>query len=98
MYRIDVEYLSIEGKFAAMLFCSECDTNSTKEIFRHVIPTPGETGIIGQNQYINISHCMTDMRTTIIEVENDIKEIIENLKNGVEDKRSKVLKSEKYEF
>lgn len=98
MYKINVEYLNIEGKFTAMLFCNECDQNATKEIFRHVIPTSGDTGIIGQNKFININHCMTDMRVTMEEVERDVKDIIDNLKKGVEEKRSKVLKSEKYEF
>jgi len=98
MYCINVEYLNIEGKFTAMLFCNECDENSTKDIFRHVIPTSGETGIVGQNRYVNINHCMTDMRATMEEVEKDVKEIVESLTNGVKEKRSKVLKSEKYEF
>jgi hypothetical protein len=98
MYRIDVEYLNIEGKFASMLFCNECDENATKEIFRHIVPTSGKTGIIGQTQYINLNHCMTDMRITIEEVEKDVKEIVESLKKGIQEKRSKTLKTEKYEF
>ncbi len=98
MYRINVEYLSIEGKFAAMLFCNECDENATKDIFRHVIPTSGDSGIVGQNRHVNINHCMTDMRMTIEEVDKDVKDIIDNLTEGVKEKRSKVLKSEKYEF
>ena len=98
MYKINVEYLSIEGKFAAMLFCFECDENATKEIFRHVIPASGESGIIGQNRYVNMSHCMTDMRETNTEVEKDVKNIINDLTEGVKEKRSKVLKTETYEF
>lgn len=98
MYKINAEYLNIEGKFAAMLFCSICDENSTKDIFRHVIPSSGETGIIGQNRYVNINHCMTELRETIIEVEKDVKEIIDNLTEGIKEKRSNVLKTENYEI
>lgn len=98
MYKLDVEYVNLENRFMAAIYCSECDKNATKEIFRHAIPTSGETGIIGQTQYVSLDHCMTEPRMTLEEVEKDVAEITNSLKAGFTEKRSKVVKTEEYKF
>jgi len=97
MYKFEVEYMKTENdKFAAMIFCTECDFDGTKEIFKY--PVPSENGIIGQDNFIPIDHVVTNERNTLDEVENDIKNIINDLKNGIEGKRSLILKSETWEI
>lgn len=96
MYKLEVEYVKFDDGIAAMVFCTECDLGGTIDIFRHMIP--GNTGIVGQGEYMNISQCMTEKRKTIEEVGNDVKILVENLRKDVEERRKDVLKKETYEI
>lgn len=97
MYKFEVEYIeTANDKFAAMIFCTECDFDGTTEIFKYSIP--GEGGIVGQNNFVPVNHIMTDEKNTLDEVEENIKDIIGDLKSGIEGKRSLILKSETWEI
>ena len=100
MYKIDVEYMKLNEKFVGMIFCNECDTNATNQIFRHEMPDPNAaTGIVGQNKrFVNVHYSMTQQYDDLESVKKEVKSVIEDAKLMITREREKVVEKETYEI
>jgi len=100
MYKIDVEYMKLNEKFIAMIFCNECDTNATNQIFRHEVPDPNAPqNIVGQNKrFVNAHYSMTQQYDNLEDVKKEVKSVIENVKLMIVKEREKVVEKETYEI
>ena len=99
MFKIDVEYMKIKEKFIGMVFCNECDNNSTNQIFRHEVPDPNAPqGVVGQNKFVNLHYCMTQQYDDLEGAKKEAREIVENTRIGITKEREKVIDKESFEI
>lgn len=99
MYKINVEYMKVsDDEFGAILYCNECDLNSTTDLFKMPISDFEKTGLVGNEQFVDINYVVTKIKTSLDEVKQEVKKIINKLKIVIEQKRKTIIEKETFEI